>query len=64
MIAAVVWLRTAGTMGFRSKASTEGKGNSAAEKKGKGEKKEKGITLLNPLVGWGDGESPESQGAQ
>lgn len=40
-------------MGFRSKASTEGKGNSAAEKKGRGEKKEKGITLLNPLVGGG-----------
>lgn len=62
MIAAMVWLRTAGTKGFRSKASTEGKGNSAAKKKGKGKKKEKGITILNPLGG--DGESPESQGAQ
>lgn len=61
MIAAMVRLRTAGTKGFRSKASTEGKGNSAAKKKGKGKRKEKGITILNPL---GDGESPESQGAQ
>lgn len=47
----MVWLRTAGTKGFRSKASTEGKGNSAAKKKSKGKKKEKGITILNPMGG-------------
>lgn len=49
MAAAEAWLRPAGTKGFRSKASKEGKRNSAAEKKGKEEKKGKGITVLNLL---------------
>lgn len=49
MIAIQAWLRPAGTKSFRSKASKEGKGNSAAERKGKGEKKERRIDILNLL---------------
>jgi hypothetical protein len=47
VIAEQAWLRPAGTKGFRSKASQEGKGNSAAKGKGKGEKKERGMARLN-----------------
>lgn len=49
MIAIQAWLRPAGTKGFRSKASKEGKGKLAAERKGKGEKKEGGIAIFNLL---------------
>lgn len=49
MIAVQAWLRPAGTKGFRSKASKEGKGNKDAERKGKGEKKERGIAILSLL---------------
>lgn len=46
-IAVEAWLRPAGTKGFRSKTSKEGKRNSAAKRKGEGEKKGESLDFIS-----------------